>query len=87
MPRAGSTYDAAWDRLRPTILRRDNYLCQVRGPGCRGKATAVDHVVPVNAGGARLDPRNLRAICVTCNTRRAKNPDAYRTPRIPSREW
>lgn len=71
MPRRGSTYDTAWERLRPEILARDAGRCQVRGPRCTDEATAVDHIIPVEDGGPRLDPTNLRAACQPCNTWRA----------------
>ena len=62
-------YDADWERVRELVLERDGHACQVRGRGCRGTATTVDHVVPLARGGARLDPANLRAACATCNSR------------------
>jgi 5-methylcytosine-specific restriction endonuclease McrA len=61
-------YSGAWPRVRRAILLRDRYRCWV----CGGRATQVDHVVPISAGGPRLDPRNLRAICKRCNVRRAR---------------
>ena len=61
-------YDADWDRVRIGILVRDGYRCQIAGPGCTGRATSVDHIVPLALGGARLDPRNLRAACGHCNS-------------------
>jgi len=45
---------------------RDGGICMVAGPTCRGRATSVDHIVPVSLGGARLDPANLRAACSGC---------------------
>lgn len=29
----------------------------------------VDHIIPIKAGGARLDPRNLRPLCWPCHDR------------------
>ncbi len=60
-------YDQAWRHLRPFILLRDSYLCQIQGHGCTTRATTVDHILELDAGGARLDPRNLRAACRHCN--------------------
>lgn len=64
------TYDSRWQKVRLTILTRDNHLCQIAGPGCTTHATDVDHIIPINEGGQRLDPTNLRASCSHCNTRR-----------------
>lgn len=56
----------AWTHVRLAVLARDHYRCQL----CGGKATAVDHIRPRSRGGSLLDPRNLRAICRSCNSRR-----------------
>jgi hypothetical protein len=68
----GYTGTYAWRKLRTQILRRDGYLCQVRGPRCTVQATAVDHIIPVDSGGPVYDPENLRAICASCNVSRAR---------------
>jgi 5-methylcytosine-specific restriction endonuclease McrA len=56
--------------VRLLVLQRDEGLCQLRGPDCRVAADEVDHVVPVQAGGAMYDPVNLRAACSPCNASR-----------------
>lgn len=70
MPRSGTPtqrgYDAAWQRVRLVVLERDGHRCR----WCGARATTVDHVRPLCAGGARLDPANLVAACVRCNSRR-----------------
>jgi hypothetical protein len=35
---------------------------------CKGEANAVDHIVAVADGGAELDPTNLQAACMPCNS-------------------
>ena len=65
------TSTAQWRRLRLKILERDGYQCQIRGPNCDGKATDVDHKIPVPDGGETFDPVNLRAACHRCNSWRA----------------
>lgn len=60
--------DPAWRRVRKLVLERDDYVCQIRGRGCTGLATTVDHIIPLSAGGARLDPANLQAACSFDNT-------------------
>jgi 5-methylcytosine-specific restriction protein A len=75
-------YDAAWDRLRLVILRRDKYLgqcdqCKGGKPGGRlTEANEVNHKVP-KAEAKRLgwtraqtdDPSNLHAINTNCHKR------------------
>ncbi len=59
-----------WRKLREAILARDGHRCQIRLPGCTGQAREVDHIVPVEHGGAWWDPANLRASCARCNRSR-----------------
>lgn len=61
-----------WQRFRLEILERDGYICQIRGPKCKKKATEVDHIVPLADGGPMFDPANCRAACNWCNTWRAQ---------------
>ncbi len=61
-------YDADWERVRLQVLDRDDHRCRIGLPGCRGAATTVDHIIPLVRGGARLDPANLRAACLRCNS-------------------
>src|SRR5262245_24453944 len=49
-----------WLALRQAALRRDHYTCTV--PGCRDKATHVDHIVTRKLGGADT-LSNLRSLC------------------------
>jgi hypothetical protein len=77
---------AAWKRIRLVVLERDGGVCQIRLRGCKGNASAVDHIVPVSAGGDWYALENLRASCANCNSRRvnrsAKPSDnAWRTAR------
>lgn len=62
-----STRGTLWSKVRLVVLERDGWHCQIGGPRCLGVATEVDHIVPVEDGGHRLDPANLRAACRPCN--------------------
>lgn len=59
-------YAAGWQRVRLQVLERDRNTCQ----WCGHPATTVDHVRALVHGGARLDPANLVASCLRCNSRR-----------------
>lgn len=50
----------AWRRLRTAALKRDGYICTV--PGCRAKATHIDHIVSRRSGGPDT-LANLRSLC------------------------
>jgi len=90
MTRERRVSGSTWRRLRPQIMERDGYMCQIRGPKCTTLATEVDHIIPWRAGGAMYDPDNLRAACSNCNKRRARRDGVGTTnnnrPK-PSREW
>lgn len=54
-------YDKKWERLRAAFLIL-HPGCSV--PGCRARATDVDHIQSVkNAPNRRLDPSNLQSFC------------------------
>jgi 5-methylcytosine-specific restriction enzyme A len=76
------TGTAEWKRVRVVVLKRDRYQCQVRGPRCTGRATQVDHIVNVAAGGAKLDPANLQSICPSCNAIKAGREAAKASQRL-----
>ena len=59
-------YGADWRRLVVDVLNRDGHRCH----WCGGPATSGDHVVPLAHGGSRLDPGNVVAACVSCNSSR-----------------
>jgi 5-methylcytosine-specific restriction protein A len=62
-------YKGDWPERRARVLERDGYACQLRYPGCRGRASEVDHIVQPEAGGTNA-LENLRAVCRWCHARR-----------------
>lgn len=57
-----------WRRIRAQVLARDPW-CTIRGPRCTGKATTVDHIIPLSIRpDLAHDPSNLRGACVPCNS-------------------
>jgi 5-methylcytosine-specific restriction protein A len=62
-------YGAAWDKLRLSILARDQHVCRCSTCTAMGRvrpATEVDHITPKYAGGTD-DPGNLQAINTDCH--------------------
>jgi 5-methylcytosine-specific restriction endonuclease McrA len=59
-------YGHDWRKIRAAVLQRDDHACQ----WCGAPAKTVDHIIPLAVGGARLDPRNLAAACLRCNSSR-----------------
>lgn len=58
----------AWRAMRAFVLQRDGYRCVICGMDVSARGAArVDHIKPIREGGARLDPRNLRSLCIICD--------------------
>jgi 5-methylcytosine-specific restriction endonuclease McrA len=54
-------------RLRFSILKRDNHTCKACGRSAAdGVALHVDHVVAV-ANGGKTEEDNLQILCADCN--------------------
>jgi 5-methylcytosine-specific restriction protein A len=61
-------YDRRWKRARAAYIAR-NPLCECCSTAARPvPATVVDHIVPLHAGGARLDFGNLQSLCTRCHS-------------------
>ncbi|MFA7265762.1 MAG: HNH endonuclease [Candidatus Nanopelagicales bacterium] len=71
---------SCWRKLRLTILERDRWQCQIKGPNCTQVAEHVDHIVAWESGGSWFDPINLQAACAKCNITKANQGrgDAWR---------
>jgi len=55
------------DRVRSTIMRRDNYQCQMCGASrVDGAKLHVDHIRPVSRDGL-TEESNLQTLCEACN--------------------
>ena len=65
-------YDARWQRLRVAFMAAHPLcaLCEQRGRTTA--ATLVDHIQPINDGGAVLDEDNLQSLCVECHAAKTK---------------
>ena len=55
--------------IRPAVLKRDGYRCQLKLAGCLGKATDVDHIKP----GDDHSMTNLQAACKTCHQQKSSD--------------
>lgn len=72
--------------LRFTILERDEFRCRYCGAEPVKKQLRVDHVVPVQLGGALTDPDNLVTACQDCNA--GKSDRDFDPDKLPvGREW
>jgi 5-methylcytosine-specific restriction endonuclease McrA len=71
MPRRRRPYDARWREVRAFVLERDWYVCRIQGPGCTGRASEVDHVVPIDAGVPSMTRRTAGRLVRTATGRGA----------------
>lgn len=72
----------AWQDFRRKILIRDNWTCAA----CGGYGNECDHILPLAAGGAPLDPANAQILCAGCHIRKTRAENS--APEIPGRaEW
>lgn len=58
---------AAWRRLRMIKLQANPVCEECLRRGLVTEATVVDHIVPINEGGAPLDMSNLQSLCAKCH--------------------
>ena len=64
-----------WQKIRRAVMARDRYQCQLCG--CVSMAHEVDHVVPLEQGGAN-EMDNLRLTCVECHKAKTAREAAAR---------
>ena len=61
----------AWRKLRAEKLRQNPICEQCIRIGLIIPAQVVDHIVPINKGGAALDIDNLQSLCHPCHNRKS----------------
>lgn len=79
---AARGYDHRWRKVRKKKAAK-NPLCEpCQRAGRAVPLDMVDHIIPLRAGGARLDMRNLESQCWPCHGAKTeadklKYPEAY----------
>lgn len=77
--RLGGQLPGDWGRIRLSVLRRDDWVCQLREARCIGEASQVDHI----GSPGDHSPANLRAACRPCHmARTARQAHAARPSRL-----
>lgn len=59
-----ANYDHVWEKLSLSHRRRNPFcrFCEQQGFECT-PADDVDHIIPIEDGGAKLDRNNLQSLC------------------------
>lgn len=60
-------YDGAWEAVRAEILEEEPECRRCKAANRLKVAVMVDHIVPLEDGGARLDKDNLQPLCRDCH--------------------
>lgn len=71
-------YDARWERVRSMHLAAEPLCRMCSQAGRTTAAVLVDHILPINDGGAILDDRNLQSLCRSCHDEKTKEDVAAR---------
>ena len=61
----------AWRKLRAIKLHQQPLCEECLRRGAMTPAQMVDHIRPINEGGAALDLRNLQSLCNSCHNRKS----------------
>lgn len=61
----------AWKKLRDLFIRQNPLCKNCRGNGKTVEANVVDHVIPIEAGGACLNWDNLQSLCHLCHNQKS----------------
>ena len=60
-----------WRKLRLMILNRDPLCKECEKKNRFVSSVVVDHILPINKGGAKLSFDNLQGLCTTCHNRKS----------------
>lgn len=84
MKRWGGAKARAWTRA---VIAEGGDRCVLRLPGCTGRATTGDHIIPFSVDPTRaLDVSNGRPACLSCNQRRGvRDVPTDARPRVDGR--
>ena len=71
---------SAWRKLRAVKLHQQPLCEECLRRGIMTPAQMVDHIRPINKGGAALDQKNLQSLCHACHNRKSGQERHRRKP-------
>ena len=81
--RKGYMNKRTWEYARLQVLSRADYRCAK----CRGYGNEVDHIQPLQKGGATYDPANLQVLCAECHRTKTSRENRGREITGPELAW
>lgn len=69
-----------WQRVRKSVLVRDGYRCAQCG--AIDISHEVDHIIPLEAGGAAVDDTNLQTLCEVCHGAKTAQEANWRSGKL-----
>lgn len=60
-----------WRKFRATFLEKNPLCVECEAEGVVTVANVVDHIIPINAGGAELDESNMQSLCITHHNKKS----------------
>lgn len=60
-------YDSRWQKVARAVRAQSPLCVRCQRQGRIVPAAVADHIIPIEQGGAVLDPSNLQALCTRCN--------------------
>lgn len=73
-----------WANMVKRVVREEPQ-CWLRLPGCTGRSTTADHIMPCKTHPLlKMTRSNLRGACRSCNQRRGATP-VWRIPELRAR--
>lgn len=68
-------YDRAWRKFRAAYAMKVPPICVDCGRAPAGRQMHLDHIVPMERGGAKYDPKNLAWRCRRCHSKKTARED------------
>ena len=67
-----------WRRLRKSYIDSHPLCVECEKNGRTVPAKIVDHITPINQGGAALATNNLQSLCSICHNRKSASESRYK---------
>jgi 5-methylcytosine-specific restriction endonuclease McrA len=63
----------AWRKVRKSFLSKNPLCKHCDEKGITEVATVVDHILPINRGGDKLNEDNFQSLCESCHNKKSSS--------------